>query len=453
MRGQNFKAGIFVMVALVLLVAMVLRVSQGSLFFSSAYTIYMDVPSAVGISKNTPVMVAGVDIGVVDSVTLSSANKARLKLAIKKDFTISQTATGHIKTTGILGDAYIEIQQKSSKPRLEPDGVISDVLSYGDFNSLTASLGLIAADVKVITSQMRKTMEGDDSSFNKIVKNIEKITKSLSNVTTKNEKNLNVLIANLKTVSQNLNYVVAKNMGKVGNSFTNIEDITGTIARGEGTVGKLIKDDVTVEKINDALDGINDFLGGGNRLKVDLGMHSEYLAGTGDFKNYVSLNLSPRPDKYFLFEVVSDPDPSFVTAIEETVVTSGGASTTVTTERRNKTLDGFRFTAQIAKKYHDFTIRGGLIESSGGVGLDFDKGPVGLSFSAFDFKSTAGQRPHLKALGKANLTSSFYLLGGVDDIINQNQDLAWFLGAGLSFTDDDIKSLFGILSAGASASK
>ena len=142
-----------------------------------------------------------------------------------------------------------------------------------------------------------------------------------------------------------------------------------------------------------------------------------------------------------------------VTAIEETVVTSGGASTTVTTERRNKTLDGFRFTAQIAKKYHDFTIRGGLIESSGGVGLDFDKGPVGLSFSAFDFKSTAGQRPHLKALGKANLTSSFYLLGGVDDIINQNQDLAWFLGAGLSFTDDDIKSLFGILSAGASASK
>ncbi|HLD45882.1 MAG TPA: hypothetical protein VJC18_10650, partial [bacterium] len=207
------------------------------------------------------------------------------------------------------------------------------------------------------------------------------------------------------------------------------------------------KDETTVDKINDTLDGVSQFVGGANRTRLDLGMHTEYLAGTGNFKNYVSMSIKPRPDKYFLFEVVSDPDPSFNTSIEETTVSSGGNTSVVTTRSRSKELDGLLFSFQIAKRYRDFSIRGGLIESSGGVGIDYDNGPVGLSFTAFDFKSEEGEKPHLKALARTNLTKSFYLLAGVDDIINPAQDLAWYLGAGLTFTDDDIKSLLGLVSS------
>ncbi len=445
MKGQNFKAGIFVTLTLALLIVMILRVSQGGLFFSKTYPIYLEVTSAVGISKNTPVQIAGVDVGVVDSVTLAG-NKARLKLNIRNDVVLPATTKANIKTTGILGDAYIDLYQAAPTTEVMPEKfVITDVTSYGDLNSLTGQMSLIADDVKAITSQMRKLMAGDDSSFDRTMKNIEKITASLSRLTTNNEQNIDVIIANLKALSQNLNTLVASNQGSVNRSIYNIEDITSTVARGEGTVGKLIKDDETANKINDTLDSIQSMLGGMNRMQVDVGMHSEYLAGTGDFKNYVSLYLKPRPDKYFLVEVNSDPDPSFETYIEETTVTSGTTTSTITTQKNSKKVDAFRFSAQIAKKYRDFTIRGGLIESTGGVGLDYDRGPVGLSFSAFDFRSNANQRPHLKGLARAQLTHSFYLLAGVDDFINTNQDVAWFLGAGLTFTDDDIKSLLGLV--------
>lgn len=449
-KGKNFKVGAFVAASLVLLVWMILRVSQGGLLFSGTYPLYLEIETAVGLTKNTPVQIAGVDVGVVDEVELTNSSRARLKLSIKDSVKISPTAQARIKTTGILGDAYIEIFQDAPLAQImKPGDAITDVVNYGDFNSITSQMGSIADDVKAITTQMRKVMGGDDSSFNRIVMNIEKISTSLANVTTKNEENLNVLIANLKALSQNLNAVVARNMGGIDRSIYNIEDITSTIAKGEGSIGKLVKDDETVTRLNDALESLNSFLGGANRTEFDLGMHSEYLAGTGDFKNYVGLAIKPRPDKYFLFELVSDPDPSLDTTIEETTVESGGTTSTITTTRSEKQLDSIRFSAQIAKRYEDFVIRGGLIESTGGVGLDYNKGPFGVSFSAFDFKSFGNQKPHLKAWGRANITNSFFLLGGVDDIINPDQDLAWFLGAGLEFTDDDIKSLLGVISSGA----
>jgi phospholipid/cholesterol/gamma-HCH transport system substrate-binding protein len=163
-------------------------------------------------------------------------------------------------------------------------------------------------------------------------------------------------------------------------------------------------------------------------------------------KNYFSIALKPRPDKYFLLEFVSDPHPSPTFSTTTTNVTAGGVTTSVLTEREEVKNSRLLISAQFAKKFYDFTIHGGLIESTGGVGLDYNKGPFSLQFSAFDFTNTAGnQNPHLKVMGTMNLTKGFYLLGGVDDFISKQHGPDWFFGAGLRFLDEDIKSLVGAL--------
>lgn len=448
MTEKNLKSGIFVFITLLLLFVMILRISQGRFFYSRDYTLYMDVESAVGLGKNTPVQIAGVDVGVVKNITLVSSTKARLKLSIDHGIKISTDAIGRVKTTGILGDAYIEIfQQEPIIATHKEGGVISKVESYGDLNSVTGQLGTIAEDVKAITTSMRKVMAGDDSAFSQSLKNIEKISASLAHLTTRNDKNIEAIIVNMQQLTRNLNTVVAANMGHFDNSLANIDRITTDIENGRGTVGRLLKDDATVEKLNDTLDELRNAIGGFNRWGVDVGAHTEYLGGTGSFKNYVTLELSPRPDKIFLFEAVSDPDPTFRTQVDETIVTSGGTTSTVTTERRTKNLNQFLFSFQLAKKFEDFTLRGGLIESTGGIGIDYDKGPFGVSLSAYDFKTDSTQRPHLKLMGTTQLTRTFYLLGGLDDFVNQTQDLDWYLGAGITFGDDDLKSLLGLMSS------
>ena len=85
--------------------------------------------------------------------------------------------------------------------------------------------------------------------------------------------------------------------------------------------------------------------------------------------------------------------------------------------------------------------KGGIIESTGGIGLDyylFDDRPK-LSLEAFDFDPD--RKPHLK--GGADLTffKYLYLTAGFDDFISDEGRSSFFVGVGLRFEDDDIKYL------------
>lgn len=444
MNSKNYKAGLFVLGTLILLGYMILRVNQDGFLFSNSYKLHMTVATAAGLAYKTPVQIAGVPVGIVSDIKLDQNSRAKLTLEINKDVKIFDGAKANIKTTGILGDAYVEILQPGELGEALAEGSsIESVQGFSDLNSVTDTMGQIAEDVKAITTQMRKLMAGDDSSFDKTFKNIEKITAYLA----RNENNVNVSMSNIKAITENLNAILAANRSMIYQSATNVAGITGSINEGEGTIGRLVKSDETLEKIHESLDNLNNLVGGVNRFNVKLGGHTEFLGGTGDFKNYVTFALQPRPDKFFLFEVVSDPNPSFTRTVEETTVTTGGQSTSITTQRQFKELDDLRFSAQFAKKFQNFTMRGGLIESTGGVGLDYAQGPIGVQFSAFDFKTDDGEKPHLKVMSTAHVTNTFYLLGGFDDFINPNQDLDWFVGAGFSFNDEDIKNLFGLFGA------
>jgi len=103
--------------------------------------------------------------------------------------------------------------------------------------------------------------------------------------------------------------------------------------------------------------------------------------------------------------------------------------------------DRLKFNAQIAKRYQDLVFRGGIIESSGGVGLDYylfdDR--LKLTLEAFDFD--IDRRAHLKAGVDFSFFKYLYLTAGYDDFISDEGMSSFFVGGGLVFTDDDIKYL------------
>ncbi len=445
-KNAQMKTGVFVVIVLFILAYATLKISKTSLFPGSTYPIYLMVESASGITDKTPVQIAGIQIGSVTGISLVDNNKAKLELSIQKAVKLSSDVQARIKATGFLGDTYIELYQPGpiAEPLAKGNTIVASSMG-GDISSLTNQLSEIAVDVKQITATMRLMMAGEDSAFARSLRNIEQITESLKNVSVNNEANLNALIANLREVAVNMNTLVARNTPQVNATLDNISVITDKIKNGQGTIGRLVNDDSTVEKLNSSIDSLNDLLGGAKRMQLDVGYHGEYLGVSGDIKHYVSLAVKPRPDKYFLFELVNDPSPPSSTMIKNTKVTAGGVTSNVREEIETTSKDKFRFSAELAKKYYGFTFRGGLIESSGGFGIDYDYGPVGLKFSAFNFKTEENQAPHLKAYAQLNMTKSFYLMAGLDDFISKQHDPDWFMGAGLQMTDDDIKSILGVM--------
>ena len=258
--------------------------------------------------------------------------------------------------------------------------------------------------------------------------------------------NLNRALASLREISDKINsgdgtFGRLLNDGSTADSiddtFDSLKRIAAKVDRGQGTIGKLLNDDATIENINSAVSGINDLLEKQDTFKTYLDYRGEYMVENRELKSYLSLKVQPREDKYYLFQIVDDPDGKEY--ITDTTTTSGATTSSqrVVERKRNE----FLFSAQIAKRYYDLGLRGGLIESTGGIGADYylfnDR--LTLSMEAFDFDPDEGA--HLRFKVDYSPLKHIYLTAGVDDFISSDGNRSVFFGAGINFLDDDIKTL------------
>lgn len=442
----EMKVGLFAVLVILLAAAITVKVSERAVTAGRGYDLVAVFDRATGLKIKAPVELAGVQVGVVKDIELFDSRRAKVTLLLNRKVKLPLDSRAVLRTRGFLGETYVELLPGSAGQAILRSGAeIEDTLTTGDMNSLINQFNEIAADIKAVTSSL-KTMVGTDETapINRIVGNLDKFSESIKIMALNNQENVDKIATNLAEFTAQLKGMMMNGRANVEESIDRIASITRKIDTGEGSVGKLVNDEETVEKLNDALDNLNETLGGFKKLETEIGYHTEYMPRSGNFKNYVSLALKPAPDKAFMFDIVSDTDPPPRYVTRNTSVTVNGTTTDVQTLTGTIDKNALRFSAQLAKKFYDFQLRGGILENTGGVGADYTKGPVGMTFEAFNFTTSYGQKPHLKAYANLNLTKNFYVMGGADDIINPNQPVDYFFGAGFRLVDDDIKSVFSL---------
>jgi phospholipid/cholesterol/gamma-HCH transport system substrate-binding protein len=435
------KVGLFALIALAVIAYATVRVSDKGLFGGGYYTVSVVLDSAEGLTLKTPVEVAGIQVGYIDDLELEEGRRAKADLKIDDQVKLGRDAVAQVRTKGFLGETYIDLMPGNLETgSIEQGGRIAATNPYVD-------LGQIASDVRDITTSIKKLLTEDQNGpVYRVLANMEVFTKKMAEMTVQNQAGINAIVANLRQFSSDISEVMTERKESLKQTMARLSSITRKVDEGRGSLGRLVNDEELADNVNEAARGVSEAVGGINRFQFEVGYHLEYLGASQDFKNYVGVALKPRPDKYFLLEFVVDPSPSPTEKVTTTNVTAGGSTTTVVTDENVVDKDKFLISAQLAKEFHNFTLRGGIIESRGGVGLDYNYGPVGVQFSAFDFRTDDGQRPHLKVLGSLNLTKNFFVVSGVDDFISQQQDPDWFFGAGIKFVDNDLKSLLGAAS-------
>ncbi|OGQ05421.1 MAG: hypothetical protein A3F82_00585 [Deltaproteobacteria bacterium RIFCSPLOWO2_12_FULL_44_12] len=446
--SNEVKVGLFAAAIIIIITMVTIRVGDKSIISGGDYDLMGIFTNATGLYPKAAVEVAGVSIGVVKNIGLTADGKAQVTMGVNRDVHLPQNSRCFLRTRGFLGEAFVEIiPGDSSLPPLKDGEFFTTTESGGDINGMVNQFNSIADDVKEITHTLKGWVnEKEGGAIASTVNNLNDFVKVMRDLTTKNEQNLDRIVNNMADLTHEIKSMVQNSKQDVENSMDRIASITQKIDEGRGTIGKLVNDPETAQKLNDAVDSLNEALGGYKKMELGFGFQTEYLNRSKDFKNYFNVSLSPTPDESILLGLVSDPSPDTKREKRITGVTVGGTTTTVTTENEVLQRDSVLFSAQLAKKFYDFTIRGGIIESKGGVGLDYLKGPVGVSFSAFDFENKFNEKPHLKLTGSVNVTQNLYLVGGADDPLNPAQKTDYFVGGGFRLVDDDIKSLLGLSS-------
>ena len=314
--------------------------------------------------------------------------------------------------------------------------------------SNNAQISQIVANLNDFTGELKGISAENREPFKDMIANLEHFSDDLSKKTPEITEQLN-------TISENLNLIVDENRENVREGIQNINTasmklkdtldslnvVATRIEDSEGTIGKLISEDTTYDKINETFTGINDYLNQANKFKTFVEFRSEYLSEVSEFKHYLTLQLQPNQDKYYFLQIVDNPEGS-VSVKDKVLTEQVGAGLPVTTVTHEEvTKDELQFSIGIAKRYYDVVLRGGIIESTGGFGFDyyFFDDALKFSFDAYDFGND--DAAHLKAGVNYKFLKHFFVTAGYDDFIKENKDPSYFYGAGFSFTDDDLKFL------------
>ena len=481
------KVGIFVVIGIVILGYMSMKVGKFD-FRARGYEIKVYFDSVSGLVEDAPVEIAGVEVGRVLKISLEDG-KALVALMINPDVKLTKDVKAAMRTRGVLGDKYVELIPGSPyapliKPgeriiRTEPAtdmdvlmNVMGDVAK--NIDKLTTSLANVFADergeaslrstmesMEEMTETLNRTVQQNNENVTKIIANFSDFSEILKDMGDANSDDIRNIVANVNRASEKIEDLIAGindiatkinegkgSIGKLVNEEEMVDNLTEALAslneisdkinKGEGTIGKLVNEDETVENINSSLAGINDYMQKLDTFRTYLDYRGEYLFDSNDVKSYLTLRIQPREDKYYLLQVVDDPQgKDSVTDITRT--TAAGGTTSEHIVETDK--DGLKFSAQIAKRYYNLGLRGGLFESTGGIAVDyyFLNDSLTLSLEAFDFDPD--RNAHLKFKADYTPFKHIYISSGFDDFISDEGKESFFIGAGIKFLDEDIKTL------------
>lgn len=473
------KVGIF---AVVTVVAgyFIYRFTRKGLGDGEGYVVYALMGDAVGIAKHSQVRVAGIPVGSIESVRLEH-NQARVDIRIDPDVPLYEDAAVAKVQSSLLGEYYLSITPGTEgKRRLKDGDRIYVVIEAATTDELMKDLSAIAKDVKKVTESLAASVGTDQGRENikETLENLAQVTDALNQTVRENRESIrNILInveritaegrpeireilENVRVVTEDVRELMQKGEDRPGaetgeirqiiekvnrastdleGALSDIKEVSGRLERGEGTLGRLTKDEKLINEVEGVAESIGDFVGGLSRLQTIVLLRTDYQFLTSTVKNYVELRLQPREDKYYLIEVVNDPRG--LTRYEQVVVDTDNVNQPAHyREVRTITTNALRFSLQFAQSFGPFTGRFGIKESTGGAGLDLSlfENRFELRQDLFGFGEVVLPRWRL-SLGY-EFVNRLWLLGGVDDVLSDTRR-DYFVGLQLKFNDEDLKTI------------
>ncbi|MCL2722983.1 MAG: MlaD family protein [Polyangiaceae bacterium] len=442
------------------------------------YTVHAYLTDATGIAKNSRVTIAGIPVGTVQDIRLENG-AARIDVRVNSDVKLHESARLGVKSASLLGENVVVLTEGVGEPDKKDGDEIQTLPEARSIDDLKETVGRIADLVEKVAQQLALSIGSEEGGRNMkaTLENLAQATEAINLTVRENRAAIkdaleNVdrisqhsapeiqrILENVRAITDDVKVLLATQGGKDGESgelrssverinraskslesaLGHIDSVAGRIDRGEGTVGRLTKDESLINDVQGVAEGVNEYVDGLRRLQTVVGLRADYNFLANTIKSYVELRLQPREDKYYVIELINDPRGK--TNITQTDVDTTNPNEpahyrTVTTT----TTDAFRFSLQFARRIGPFTGRFGIKESTGGIGLDTHL--LSNRFEVVQDLFGFGEeiRPRYRVWIGYEFLHRLWLIGGADQIFTPDRR-DYFLGLQLRFTDDDLKTI------------
>ena len=464
-------------------------------FEGDTKTYYALADDAMGLLRDSDVLVAGVVVGKLDKIGLENG-KAKFTLKISKEVPLYENAKLEKVMESMLGTNVLTLEPgDSSAPPLAENGYIKDVRTLSGMSAamskvseimektdalmervlerenqeklnriidmlvrmtenttqnIEGNMKMLSSVLKDMSEVMQKVNAKSDSEMDKLSKILEntlKVTDRIAEISDGKDDKLNETLDDLRNSLKIIADELAASRGAmqdVREITSNMNQITEKVANGEGTVGKLLTDEKLYNDIVKVSDKLTDYADTLLGMKVYVDAHSNYMVFDNSFKTYFDITLQPRKDRFYMLGVVDDPRGN-VSHTETTHTTVVNDTTYIVNDDKTVVTDKLKFNLQIGRIFGPVALRGGIFQNKAGLAVDYNPWKyISLSAEVFDFSSSGAPQLRVQGLARPLLWtmepfSWLYITAGGEDLINGQRDL--YFGLGLRFDDDDLKSI------------
>jgi phospholipid/cholesterol/gamma-HCH transport system substrate-binding protein len=412
------------------------------------------VADATGLSTRSKIYQAGVVVGRVKGITLDG-NEAILRIALLKNLEVREGASIARKSSSILGTSILTIDPGGNLyPVIPPGGRINAAKEAGDMNAVMGTVQDLGTQISEILREFQQNQLAmlaiSLETFNSIAQRLERIMEQGELYGTGPAGDIYVTLENLRVITEE----ISRGDGNVGQAIFDEELYKSLLSTMQEIEVAVIKLQETLDSINTAATGANNVIENASviveravGLGVQVDTFGRYFTQASQVQAGASLRIVPTSnDRWYRIGVSSLPNGRITRTVSQ--FNGGGNDELIETE-----YPAFAIDAELARQFKFLTVRGGLIENTGGIGLDIQPIKwVSISGEVFDFKT--GEAPNLR--GTITIYPFFdpdsdkpwnwlYIRGGISNSLSGSRD--FFIGGGMRFADREVKGLVGLIPA------
>ncbi len=227
--SNETKIGALTAIAITIMI-MGFNFLKGKSFFGKTHTLYAKYTNVQGLAPSNSVMINGLKVGTVYSITTDKNMKQILvNMNLTKDVNIPTNSIALIKPS-LLGVISIDIELGDARDYIPKNGTIATEETTGIFND-------VLSKVNPVLYQVTKAVRSIDSVLLSVNRVLDPNAKNNISATL---ENLNKTTANLINASASLQILLNTQTGALAGTLNNMNSFTGNLAANNDKITSLV---------------------------------------------------------------------------------------------------------------------------------------------------------------------------------------------------------------------
>lgn len=284
---------------------------KGKSIFKDTKTLYTVYDEVEGLIPGAKVTINGLSIGKISNIDfLPSTTKILVTMDVRKELNFSTESAAMLYEVGLIGGKAISIVPKfdNNKTIQSGDTLRSEIkpsitdlinrqiepLQIKIESMLTSADSLFFGVSNVLDSDTQANLKNTLENLSVTMENLNNASLAAHNILAQNQEQLNATFVNIKDTSENLKSItdsissaeISRSINQFSKTVAGLNTIVSAIDAGEGTAGKLIRDEALYDNLRAATKELE-------LLMRDLKNHP---------KRYVHFSLFGKKDKPYIPE-------------------------------------------------------------------------------------------------------------------------------------------------------